>query len=79
MRDRIAKNSQANWRLDVANYRAPLLEISQRVTLGGLFIFFHSVADNRLACLPIINNPALAGCIITQTCTLKPLQRFFAA
>ena len=49
MRDRIAKNAQANRRVDVASDLRPPFQISQRVTFGSLFLFHYSDTEDTTA------------------------------
>jgi hypothetical protein len=39
MRNWITKDAQANRRIDVARYLAPLFQIGERIPLGSLFVF----------------------------------------
>ena len=42
MRDRVAKDAKTDWRIEIARRFLPIFEVSERVTLGCSFLFFHS-------------------------------------
>jgi hypothetical protein len=44
MRDRIAKNAQANRRIEIAADGGPIFKIGERVAISSRIIFFHATA-----------------------------------
>ena len=44
MRDWIAKNAQANWRIDILRRFAPILEVGESIALGCV-LFFHVILN----------------------------------
>src|SRR5436190_17257976 len=47
MRDRIAKHTKPDWRIEITRRFSPIFEISKRVTLSRSFLFFHSEEQCR--------------------------------
>src|SRR5438105_2931452 len=47
VRDRVTKDAKTDWRIDITRRFTPIFEISERVTLGHSFLFFHSAEQCR--------------------------------
>ena len=43
----VAKDAKTDWRIDITRRFPPIFEISERVTLGRSFLFFHSAEHCR--------------------------------
>jgi hypothetical protein len=55
VRDGIAKNAEANGRIDIARDLGPLLKISQRIAFGSCLLFHRfSIKLGSTGCQPVL-------------------------